>query len=115
MIIFLKALLISLLIIQCIYILANYLNKRILKEYEKVLRENEILNNLINVKEDKANILYKSLFFIRSQIYLAFTSDMYKDHEEHNKILNEICDFINTLEKIKSEQDAESRKEQNIH
>ncbi len=109
MIIFLKALFISALILLCIYILANYLNKQLLKAYNKALSDIDVLNSLIQCKEDKAEILYKSLFFIRSQIYLAFTSDMYNDHEEHNKILNEICDFINTLEKIKSEQDAEIR------
>lgn len=110
MIILVKVLLISALILLCIYILANYINKKVLSDYEKVLFENKVLNDIINIKEEKVEILYKSLFFIRSQIYLAFTSDMYKDHEEHNKILNEICDFINTIEKIKSEQDAEIRK-----
>lgn len=100
--ILLKALVVSALILYCITLLAQKINKDIIKE-------NQCLYSLLDIKDEKVEVLFKSLLFIKTQIYLAFTSDMYKDHEEHNKILNEICEFITKLEKIKEEQDAENK------
>lgn len=98
-----KSVLISALIISVIYILAQYINKKLIDQIN-------ILNDWVKVKEEKSEILYKSLFHIRSQIYLAFSADINGDREEHNKILNEIVEFITQLQKIKEDQDAQSGK-----
>lgn len=81
----------------------------------KLMQENLVLRDIIDIKDRRIETLYKCLLEVKNHINLSMEAANKNDIEEHNKILNEITDFLTQIKEIKEDEDAEIRKEQNLY
>lgn len=91
---FVKSLIIAFIIMICILIIVNLIEK-------KILNENARLQEIIILKTRREEILFKALNLIRFDIKTVLNNATKKD--EKVQILTEICNFIDTLEQVSKE------------
>lgn len=95
--IIIKAILVSVFVAICLWIISAGINKQLKKELERQKEFNKQILSLFQNERDKSDTLYRIIFHIRNELSLLKLKDC--PEEEFKNIPFEIIDWIDLLEK----------------
>lgn len=98
-----KAILVTIFVIVCLFIISEGINKTIQRELDKQTQANKQLLGLYQNECDKTDTLYKIIKYIKSQLSLLGLPEC--PEEELKSIPFEIVGWIEQLEKINNGED----------